>query len=173
MLGWVSATAAVGSVADYVKAFFAGKYYVEQQLAKMQVHRLNKDELIEKATGRSKLIVQNIFDDYDKLIQSEKWRWIKKGCKLQCLHHENGKAIGKMYSICKDQKKHHNGIFPPLGAIAATMQECNSKEEGDNATITDIKDTLQAWTETYFSYIEYWVLQLEALEQDMAVTMRI
>lgn len=170
MFSWASATASV----EYVKAFFSGKYYVEQQLAKMQVHRLNKDKLIEKASGRSKLIVQSICDEYDKLIQAEKWRWIKRGNKLECLRHENGNVIGKgkKYGICKDKNKHHDGIFPPLGAIAETMEECNSNVEGDNATVGDVTDTLKAWTNTYFSYLEYWVLQLEALELDMAVTLK-
>lgn len=163
MFSWASAAAAVGSVAEYVKTIFAGKYYVEQQLAKMQVHRLEKDQLIDKATGRSKLIVQNIFDEYDKLIEAEKWRWIKRGNELKC------------YKINEDNictSSFHDGIFPPLGAIRATMENCKDVIQYQEATIKDVTDTLQAWTKTYSSYLEYWVLQLEALEQDMAVTLK-
>ncbi len=156
----------LSSAVDSVKTIFAGKYYVEQQLAKMQVHRLNKKQLIEKATKkRSEKLITSIFDEYDKLIQAEKWRWIKKGNKLHCYRKEDVKD-----KTCNSS--FHDGIFPPLGAIAATMDSCKDVLPHNEVNVDDVKDTLQAWGTTYTN-LEYWVLQLEALEQDMAVTMRI
>ena len=159
----------LSSAVDSVKTIFTGKYYVEQQLAKMQVHRLNKKQLIEKATKtRSEKLIKSIFDEYDKEIQAKKWRWIKKKNKLHCYRKTNDK------NVCGES--FHDGIFPPIAAIAATMQSCNDVIRYQEANVKDLmKDltaTLQAWGTTYTN-LEYWVLQLEALEQDMAVTMRI
>ena len=162
MFSW----AAVGSVADSVKTIFAGKYYVEQQLAKMQVHRLHKKQLIEKATKpRSRELIESIFDEYDNQIQSTKWRWIKKGDKLHCYRKEDVKD-----KTCNSS--FHDGIFPPIAAIAATMKNCKDVIPHEEVNVNDVTATLQAWGTTYTN-LEYWVLQLEALEQDMAVTMRI
>ena len=143
-------------------SFFAGaKYYVSQQLAQMQVHHYNKF-IIEKAAKDSRQerfrnLVNQIFKDYERDIKFTEWCWITNGKKWKCVKNNEG--------ICPTQK--FGGVFPPIASLEHMVKPCdkwsNDKwEESWLAVVNGYKDG-------YLSDLEYYVLQLEALEQDMAL----
>ena len=167
----------ISTVLSSVGELFSGKYYVTQQLVQMQAHRINKDQLIARATGKTKEILETIFEEYDKEIEADEWSWVKRNNKLYCLKMEGGFFIndGFFYTVCPEMR--HDGRFPPFAAIADTMKECRIKELDKADAEKIFNDTnfetmyrdLKKWVTAYVSNLEFWVLQLEALEQDMAI----
>ena len=147
------------------------RHYVSQQLAQMQAHRYNKQFILIAAKNIDsnnnnnrhslELLIKQIFDDYDKMIQAEKWCWIKKDNKIICVN----KTINK--DICKTQR--HNGIFPPLAGLEKMLQPCTINIDSTNWK-RKWETAAQAYAKiTYMSSLEYYIYQLEALEQDMAI----
>lgn len=161
----------VGAVLGYIGQIFAGKYYVTQQLAQMQAHNINRNALIEKSTGKTKKIITQIFNDYDKEIEAFNWCWVKQKNQLRCVPMSNGKMRGKNVTICESQR--HDGIFPPLAAIAQSMGECTTRIGDTGNAFSVTKEKMKNWGQAYASNLEFWVLQLEALEQDMAITLKV
>lgn len=160
----------ISTVLSSVGELFSGKYYVTQQLVQMQAHRINKDQLIARATGKTKEILETIFEEYDKQIEADEWSWVKRDNKLYCLEMESGYFQDKdlaFITVCPDMR--HDGIFPPLAAIADTMKECDAEVVFDNNNLRQMYSKMKNWATAYMSNLEFWVLQLEALEQDMAI----
>lgn len=157
----------VGKILGGITSIFGAKYYVSKQLAQMQSHRVNKDALLEKVHGKSKIIMTEIFNQYDEQIEASKWCWIKKGDKIQVVPMKNGKLTNKNVTICSSQR--HDGIFPPIAAIATSMKECPTKIDVNNNTFNEVTEKMKNWVNAYGSNLEYWVLQLEALEQDISI----
>ena len=145
-------------------------YYVAQQLAQMQAHHLNKDMIISKADGKTKELIIKIFQKYEKEIESKNWCWIKKEGELHAIPMNNGFVRGKRVKICEEER--FDGIFPPLAAIGDTMKECGTRVDVDEVWLEELKAKLKNTAAAYISDLEYWVLQLEALEQDMALNLR-
>lgn len=73
---WAGAIVTSGYIAKALSILNV-KYYVSQQLAQMQAHRLNKDSIISAAKrgGMGKVVAQ-IFKDYDRDIKADKWCWV-------------------------------------------------------------------------------------------------
>lgn len=149
------------------------KHYVNQQLSQMQAHSYNRKYIMQAAgridnANRSskekrylKPVIEEIFKEYDRMIQANKWCWIKKQCKIYCL------SLSDNPNICKEER--HDGIFPPLAGLEKTLQECT-------ANINDVQwekrweKAAKAYAKTYYlSPLEYYIFQIEALEQDMAI----
>lgn len=157
----------IGNLVSGLGSIFGAKYYVSQQLAQMQAHRINKDALLKKVSGKSRIVMAEIFNQYDKQIESDKWCWVKKGNKMHVIEMNNGRLKNKNVRICSSQR--HDGIFPPIAAIASSMQECPTKMDINNNTFNEVTEKMKNWVTAYSSNLEYWVLQLEALEQDIAI----
>ena len=165
MLASLSAVGALAGVAwGYLSklTFFTGaKYYVSQQLAQMQVHHYNKFTICKAAKGikqdRFKKLVQQIFKDYEEGIRYKEYCWITNGTDWKCI--ENTK------DICATQK--FGGIFPPIASLEHMVQKCDKWNEGtwESKWLAVAK----GYKDTYLSDLEYYVLQLEALEQDMTL----
>lgn len=172
----------LSKVVSSITSIFSAKYYVSQQLAQMQAHNLNRERIIDKAgdgTATQK-VIQDIFEKYDKAILADKYGWIKVLCK----ENKNGEEICELRLIKLDDEGRtlssgrgkinpcdgqiHKGIFPPSDSIEAALEKCKS----NIAQQRDYKDLVQEYSsfaKTYLSNIEYWILTLEALEQDMAL----
>tara|TARA_B100001057_G_C22844907_1_gene948580 strand:+ start:227 stop:787 length:561 start_codon:yes stop_codon:yes gene_type:complete len=153
------------------------KYYVSQQLAQIQAHSLNKDSIIQAATrGGMGKVVKQIFKDYEHDIQADKWCWVKVGNDVMCIPIVKGRLVSKRkgipgITICPDQR--HNGIFPPIASIANALEPCTVDttllKENRLGWLEDWKKTLQSYATGYLSNLEFYVLQLEALEQDLSL----
>lgn len=161
--------AAAGVAYTYLSklSFFTGaKYYVSQQLAQMQMHYYNKDRIMKaaKASGDNRLpkVVEKIFEAYEKDIQYDKWCWIKykKGDEIKWV------CVEKKDDVCKTQK--FGGIFPPIATLEHTVDVCTSPPDVSNWEI-NWKNIFVGYGKGYLSDLEYNVLQLEALEQDLAL----
>lgn len=165
-MGAFAAAGAVAGVAwGYLSklTFFSGaKYYVSQQLAQMQVHHYNKYHICKAAKDskqdRFKNLVKQIFKDYENGIQYNEYCWITNGKKWKCI--KNSK------DICSKQK--FGGIFPPIASLEHMIEPCEKWDDGKEWYKLWFK-IANAYKDSYLSDLEYYVLQLEALEQDMAV----
>ena len=159
--------AAVGVAWGYLSqlSFFSGaKYYVSQQLAQMQMHFYNKERILKaaKATKDKRLpkLVRKIFKDYKKDIDFDNWCWIKdNNNQWKCINQKNT-------NICPGEK--FGGIFPPIASLESTVNVCtNAKAE--ERWLEKWRNIFKGYGKGYLSNLEYYVLQLEALEQDMAI----
>ena len=140
------------------------KYYVSQQLAQMQMHFYNKDRILKaaKATNDKRLpkLATKIFEDYKKDIGFYKWCWIKDSSnKWQCINQKNT-------NICPGEK--FGGIFPPIASLESTVKVCTNVK-AEERWLEKWKNIFKGYGKGYLSNLEYYVLQLEALEQDMAI----
>ena len=162
----------LSKVVSSITSIFSAKYYVSQQLAQMQAHNLNRKRIIDKAGDgtATQRVIQDIFEKYDEAILADQYGWIKNRNKLHLIKlDDEGRTLssgrGKI-NPCDGQI--HKGIFPPSDSIEAALEECKS----NIAQQHDYKDLVQEYSsfaKTYLSNIEYWILTLEALEQDMAL----
>ena len=157
------------STLSSVRNAMAAKYYVSQQLSQMQAHNLNRKTIIDKASDLSKKVIKNIFNRYDKAIQSNNYAWIKQKNQLVLIKLTNDKTRtsgGGMATPCKEN--FHRGIFPPMDGIEAILDDCTT-ELGEEIGYNDWLKQFGAFITSYVSNLEYWILTLEALEQDMAL----
>jgi hypothetical protein len=159
--------AAVGVAWGYLSklTFLSGaKYYVSQQLAQMQMHFFNKDHILRAAKAskdkRLPALVKQIFEDYKKDIHFDDWCWIKNSDgKWQCVKQKDKQ-------ICPGEK--FGGIFPPIATLENTVKVCNNFKE-QKSWLNTWSNVVKGYGTGYLSNLEYYVLQLEALEQDMAI----
>tara|TARA_B000000441_G_scaffold77205_1_gene52401 strand:- start:55 stop:573 length:519 start_codon:yes stop_codon:yes gene_type:complete len=162
----------VTNIASGIGQVFSAKYYVTQQLAQMQAHNINRDNIVAKAGGPSKKVIKEIFKQYDKLIQAQKWAWVKKKGEVYAVQTQNKavKDINGKYHNCK--MRMHYGVFPPTPTIEASLTECEEKWEidVDEDYLPAVKKEMAGFVNAYASNLEYWVLTLEALLQDMAIS---
>ena len=83
---------------------------------------------------------------------------MKKNNELICIRKDN--------KICKTQR--FGGIFPPIASITKVLKECTA----DVNTLgwkESWETMLKGYAKGYLSNLEFYVLQLEAIEQDMAL----
>jgi hypothetical protein len=157
------------STLSSVRNAMAAKYYVSQQLSQMQAHNLNRGTIIEKANTVSKKVIRNIFELYDEAIQSDKYAWIKQENQLVLITLTDGKTRsrgGGKITACDEN--FHRGIFPPMDGIEATLEDCKTNI-GEELGYKDWATQFSSFIASYVSNLEYWILTLEALEQDMAL----
>lgn len=157
------------STLSSVRNAMAAKYYVSQQLSQMQAHNLNREIIIDKANPASKKVIEDIFNRYDKAIQSNNYAWVKQKNELILIKLNDDKTRssgGGMVTPCDEN--FHRGIFPPMDGIEATLDECKTKL-GTELSYKDWAIQFSAFIASYLSNLEYWILTLEALEQDMAL----
>lgn len=166
LLGAFAAAGAVAGVAwGYLSklTFFSGaKYYVSQQLAQMQVHHYNKYHICKAAKNsnhRFENLVKQIFKDYENGIQYNEYCWITNG-------KGKWKCIKNTKDICSKQK--FGGIFPPIASLEHMIKPCEKWDDGKEWYKLWFK-IANAYKDSYLSDLEYYVLQLEAAEQDMAL----
>lgn len=164
----------VTNIASGIGHVFSAKYYVTQQLAQMQAHNINRDNIVAKAGGPSKKVIKEIFKQYDKLIQAQKWAWVKKNGEVYAVETQNRavKDTKGNYRNCKKMRMHY-GVFPPTPTVEASLTECKDKGweiDVDTDYLPAVKKEMAAFVKAYASNLEYWVLTLEALLQDMAIS---
>ncbi len=153
-----------------ISSIISAKYYVTQQLAQMQAHNMNRESIIEKARGPTKTVIEKIFKEYDTAILANQYAWVKHENKLYIVKLKDGKTFsvaGGQIIPCGNNV--HYGIFPPTAAISAALEECKSRLDFDKEYYTGLTEEVKQWAKTYNSNIEYWILTLEALLQDMAI----
>lgn len=170
----------LSKVVSSITSIFSAKYYVSQQLAQMQAHNLNRKRIIDKAGDgtATQRVIQDIFKKYDKAILADQYGWIKekviKEKKVTYKLHlikldDEGKTLssgsGKI-NPCDGQI--HKGIFPPSDSIEAALEECKSNI-AQQRSYRELIQEYSSFAKTYVSNLEYWILTLEALEQDMAL----
>ena len=148
---------------------FSAKYYVTQQLAQMQAHNLNRKNILKKATGKSEKVIKEIFEKYDALIDIENWGWIREGDKAYAVKLEDGEFIDKENKKRECSNEMHFGIFPPTPAVIASLPDCQYNLDFEENYYEGLKEEVTGFAELYASDIEYYVLTLEALLQDMAI----
>lgn len=160
----------LSKVVSSITSIFSAKYYVSQQLAQMQAHNLNRKRIIQKAKGATKRVIKDIFEKYDKAILADQYGWIKKRNKLHLIElDDKGKTLssgGGKIIPCKGE--FHRGIFPPSDGIEAALEECTSNI-AQQRSYRELIQEYSSFAKTYVSNLEYWILTLEALEQDMAL----
>lgn len=157
------------STLSSVRNAMAAKYYVSQQLSQMQAHNLNREIIIDKANEVSKKVIKDIFNRYDKAIQSNNYAWVRQNNNLVLIKLQGDKTRtsgGGMATPCKEN--FHRGIFPPMDGIEATLEDCKTNL-GKEIYYKDWAIQFSAFIASYLSNLEYWILTLEALEQDMAL----
>ena len=163
--GTVAAVTSAWGYLTYIQPINSAKYYVSQQLAQMQVHRFNKHTIIKAARKDPKLqkLIVQIFKDYEKDIEFDTWCWIKikagKGFRWACVRKD------QYPNIRKNQR--FGGIFPPIASLESTVEECGVNIS-ERTWLNEWKNAFKGYATGYFSNLEYYVLQLEALEQDMS-----
>jgi hypothetical protein len=162
---WAAAT----NVLSGIGQIFNAKYYVTQQLAQMQAHNLNRKNIIKKSKGPSKKVIEEIFKKYDELIDAKSWAWIRQGNTTYAVKLENGtfKDIFGNPQVCSTGI--HYGIFPPTPAVIASLTDCQYNLDFDKDYYEGLTEKVTGFAEAYASNIEYYVLSLEALLQDMAI----
>lgn len=139
----------------------------------MQAHNLNRERIIDKAGDgtATQRVIQDIFKKYDKAILADKYGWVKKSNELHLIKlYDKGRTLssgGGKITPCEGE--FHRGIFPPSDGIEAALEECKSKVKIDQLTYESLGKKYETFARTYVSNIEYWILTLEALEQDMAL----
>lgn len=168
------------------------KYYVEQQLAKMQVHYMNRS-IIKLGLGRHNNkykraltdMLNKIFKEYETLIQADKYGWVKVEKKLYCIPitkkksivlNIDGANIDETSRLVEGQDI-FLGIFPPLAGLEVLLKPYTKnrknrrliKGQGIKSTITNAIGRITNTAQSYMSNLEYWVLQIEALEQDLSI----
>lgn len=154
--------AVAGAVFQRAAQILGIKYYVSQQLAQMQAHHINKRSILKRAGKRGEKqydVIAQIFKDYEDDIKFNDYCWVKlKDGELAC--------INKDERICKTQR--FGGIFPPIASIEKVLKPCTEKVETLGWRET-WETKLKGYAKGYVSNLEYYVLQLEALLQDMAL----
>ena len=160
----------VANILSGLGQVFSAKYYVTQQLAQMQAHNLNRKKILEKANGSSKKVIKEIFEKYDDLIKAKKWGWIRKGDKAYAVKIWNGVFLDKSHrqQVCSDGM--HLGIFPPTPAVIVSLKDCKYGLDFEENYYEGLQEELTGFAKLYASDIEYYVLTLEALLQDMAIS---
>ena len=147
----------------YIQPAIGAKYYVSQQLAQMQAHRFNKARILQACRGETRLrkLVEQIFKDYERDIEFKKWCWVKtkknNKTKWACL--QNAAHIGH-------RQKFH-GIFPPIASLESTIEYCD-EDIPESTWLNKWKSAFKGYATGYFSNLENYVPQLEAIEQDMS-----
>ena len=113
------------------------KYYVEQQLAKMQVHYRNRNIIMlglrRHSIGYKKALtdmLNKIFKEYETLIEADKYGWVKVEKKLYCIPITKKKSIvlnidgahtGRESALVEGQDI-FLGIFPPLAGLEVLLK---------------------------------------------------
>jgi hypothetical protein len=147
---------------DLGKFWKSQNYYVNQQVMQMQAHYLNKKALIRTAKGRTQQVVQEIFDQYERTIRANACCWVKTD-KLHLVK-MRGDRIKTNNGWSKPTCYVHRGFFPPSMPIYESMSTCKKQIDTTNGvSFTENATLVSAWNQ-----MEFLVLQLEALEQDMA-----
>ena len=149
---------------------FSAKYYVTQQLAQMQAHNLNREKILNMAKGPSEKVIKEIFEKYDELIDAKNWGWIRKGDKAYAVKLDNGVFLDEFNKeqVCSNGM--HLGIFPPTPAVIVSLTDCQYDLDFKENYYEGLKEEVIGFAELYASDIEYYVLTLEALLQDMAIS---
>lgn len=149
----------------YVAKVLGVKYYVSQQISQMQAHYLNKDRIVLAASrfdNKTRALVINIFKDYERDILSNDWCWIKTAEGMHCVQKKD-------YDVC--EKERFDGIFPPIASIEHTIKKCSKRI--DTKWKTTWENKVNIWAKGYgkgfVSNLEFYVLQLEALEKDITL----
>lgn len=172
-----AAVSVASAIYSYMSVFSPAKdakHYVSQQLSQMQAHSYNRKYIIQAAqnidknnkSSKGKIhkltpLINAIFVEYDKMIQADKWCWIMKKEVIYCVNRDENP------NICDEER--HDGIFPPLAGLEKTLKECTAAIN-DNNWKTRWKKAAEAYAKTYYlSSLEYYIFQIEALEQDMAI----
>ena len=161
----------VTNILSGIGQVFSAKYYVTQQLAQMQAHNLNRKKILEKAKGSSKKVIKEIFEKYDELIKAKNWGWIRKGDKAYAVKLHSGVFFEKSSykaQVCSDGM--HLGIFPPTPAVIVSLPDCQYDLDFEENYYEGLREEVTGFAEAYASNIEYYVLTLEALLQDMAIS---
>lgn len=150
------------SLLDLGKFWKNQKFYINQQVMQMQAHYLNKNRLINSAKGKTKEVLTAIFIKYEATIGADNCCWIKTKDNLFLVKMEKGKVMVNNKWEAPGCYV-HRGFFPPSMPIYATMQRCTKNIDTNNVSVLQNKSLVDAWND-----MEFLVLQLEALEQDMA-----
>ena len=136
--------------------------YVNRQVMQMQAHYLNKEYLIRSAKGRTKMVVEKIFNQYEETIRAKTCCWVRTD-KLYIVKMIGG-TVKTNDGWSKPKCYVHRGFFPPSVPIYESMEICKLQIDTTNGVGVEENTTLvSAWNR-----MEFLVLQLEALEQDMA-----
>jgi hypothetical protein len=160
----------VTNIISGIGQIFSAKYYVTQQLAQMQAHNLNRPNILKNATGKSKNVIKEIFEKYDELIDVKNWGWVRKGNKAYAVKLEDGEFIDAfgLPQVCSNEM--HLGIFPPTPAVIVSLPDCRYDLDFKENYYEGLREEVTGFAELYASDIEYYVLTLEALLQDMAIS---
>jgi hypothetical protein len=162
IFGAAAAAATAWGYLSYVQPITGAKYYVSQQLAQMQAHRFNKFNILKACRGDPRLtqLVTQIFEDYERDIEFTQWKWVKlRTGKWACI------PAARAQRLRANQK--FGGIFPPIASLESTVEACDIDIEEDS-WLTQWKNVFRGFARGYFSNLENYVLQLEAVEQDMS-----
>lgn len=168
-----------------VSNYLNTNYQRTKLLAKMQIHYMsylgNKDRL----KGTWGQVIKDIMQKYEKEVKTDTYGYVKIKDKFYLVKngHDYGNGAFNFSNLIK-QNRLFPGIYPPVDGfspiqtyIAKPPKKWSlffvSKVASEAENIKKFKtvDTFvlkfnEQWT-YWLSSLEYWVLQIEAIEQDM------
>lgn len=161
-LSQLTAGVVAWGLVDLLKFWKTQNFYVNQQVMQMQAHYLNKDALIRAAKGRTQQVIEKIFEQYENTIRAKTCCWVKTD-KLYLVQMKSATVkVGTEWETPGCYV--HRGFFPPSMPIYESMEKCAKLIDTTNSvSVTENATLVSAWNQ-----MEFLVLQLEALEQDMA-----
>ena len=143
----------LGGIASWL---MGANYHLNQQIIRMQIHHQNKHEIL-RSLFYSKpryRIVKRIFEDYEDVIQYDKYCYIKHNGKAYCV--ESDKAPpNKIYTF--------NGLFPPSDILLELMESVDSIPDKSYTNYIKVKAKEAYAEKDLFKNLESWNLQLDTI----------
>lgn len=183
------------SIVSKVTGAASVKYYVEQQLSKLQVHYMNKNIFLnvtkKRLNEQKRAFVEEIFSRYEALVQMDKYFWIKvnentkiqKEADIQWYCIEIGAQPDELLSPEDERKRQKQlrqitskqkfkGLFPPIAALESTVEVIPFDKSNKLPKNNILTKRIVAYSKSYISEVEYLATQLDTLAIDLSMNLR-
>lgn len=143
----------LGGIASWL---LGANHHLNQQITRIQTHHQNKREIL-RSLFYSKpryRIVKRIFEDYEDVIQAEKYCYVKHNGKAYCV--ESDKAPpNDIYRF--------NGLFPPSTIMLELMESVDDIPDKTYTNYIKCKAKEVYAEKNLFENLESWNLQLDTI----------
>jgi hypothetical protein len=143
----------LGGIASWL---LGANHHLNQQITKMQTHHQNKREILRSLFySKSRYrIVKRIFEDYEDVIQVEKYCYVKYKGRVYCV--ESDKAPSNdIYRF--------NGLFPPSIVMLELMESVDNLPNKTYMNYIKYKAKEVYAGKNLFENLESWNLQLDTI----------
>ena len=143
----------LGGIASWL---VGANHHLNQQITRMQTHHQNKSEILRslfycKTRYR---IVKRIFEDYEEVIQSDKYCYVKHKGKAYCV--ESDKAP-------KNDIYRFDGLFPPSNIVLELMESVDDIPDKTYTNYIKCKAKEVYAEKNLYDNLESWNLQLDTI----------